>query len=50
MGITIFSNVGEAIRAGFMVESPRPDSEGFLHARVRTAAGWAIALVRTSIS
>jgi hypothetical protein len=49
MGITIFSSVGEAIRAGFMLESPHPDSEGFLHARIRTAAGWAVALVRTSI-
>jgi hypothetical protein len=48
MGITIFSTVNEAIRAGFTLESPYPDNEGFLHARIRTTAGWAIALVRTS--
>jgi hypothetical protein len=48
MGIQIFSNVTEAIRAGFMIESPYPDSEGFLHARTCTPAGWAQALVRTS--
>lgn len=49
MGITIFSTINEAIRAGFMLESPYPDSEGFLHARIRTTAGWALALVRVAI-
>jgi hypothetical protein len=48
MGIQIFESVGEAINAGFMIESPIPDSEGFLHARIRTSAGWAKALVRMS--
>lgn len=46
MGIQIFNSVREAIRAGFMIESPFPDSEGFLHARICTNAGWAKALVR----
>jgi hypothetical protein len=46
MGIQIFSNVREALRAGYLIESARPDSEGFLHARIHTAAGWATALVR----
>lgn len=45
-GILIFQSVTEAIRAGFTIESPYPDSEGFLHARIRTAAGFATALVR----
>jgi hypothetical protein len=45
MGIQIFQNVREAISAGFTIVSPIPDSEGYLHARIRTAAGWAIALV-----
>lgn len=45
-GILIFGSVVEAIQAGFQIESPHPDSEGFLHARIRTADGWAIALVR----
>lgn len=49
MGITIFSSIDEAIRAGFTLESPYPDGEGFLHARTRTAAGWAIALVRVAV-
>ena len=48
MGIQIFSNVREALRAGYMIESAYPDSEGFLHARVHTAAGWARALVRVA--
>jgi hypothetical protein len=48
MGIQIFSSVTEAVRAGYMMESPFADTEGFLHARVHTAAGWAQALVRTS--
>ena len=47
MGIQIFSNVREALRAGYMIESPYPDTEGFLHARFHTPAGWARALVRT---
>ena len=46
MGIQIFPNVKEAISAGFMIESPIPDAEGFLHARIPTSAGWALALVR----
>jgi hypothetical protein len=45
MGIQIFSSVAEAIRVGYMIDSPLPDSEGFLHARIHTAAGWAKALV-----
>jgi hypothetical protein len=48
MGITIFESVLEALRAGYTIESPYADSEGFLHARIRTAAGWAKALVRMS--
>jgi hypothetical protein len=47
MGIRIFSNVCEAVRAGYLIESVSPDSEGFLHARIHTAYGWAGALVRT---
>lgn len=50
MGIHIFESAVEALRAGYMIESPVPDSEGFLAARVRTTAGWAKALVRTSRS
>ena len=46
MGIQIFSNVREALTAGYMIESIYPDSEGFLHARIHTPAGWAKALVR----
>ena len=45
-GIVIFPSPSEAIRAGFQIESPYPDSEGFLHARIHTPAGWAWALVR----
>ncbi len=45
-GIVIFGSVVEAIRAGFEVLSPHPDSEGFIHARIRTEKGWAVALVR----
>jgi hypothetical protein len=45
-GIVIFSSPIEAIRAGFEIESPYPDSEGFLVARIRTVAGWTRALVR----
>jgi hypothetical protein len=47
MGIQIFSSVTAAVRAGYMVDSPLPDSEGFLHARIHTPAGWAPALIRT---
>jgi hypothetical protein len=47
MGIQIFSSVTDAIRAGYMVDSPLPDSEGLLHASIHTPAGWAQALVRT---
>jgi len=47
MGIAIFRSVREAVRAGYTLESPYPDSEGFLHAHIHTAAGWAKALVRT---
>ncbi len=45
MGIQIFQNVRDAMRAGFQIESPIPDTEGFLHARTRTSMGWARALV-----
>jgi len=38
MGIVIFRTVVEALRAGYLIESPIPDSEGFLHARTRTAS------------
>jgi len=47
MGIQIFNNVGDAIHAGFMIDSAIADRDGFLHARIHTAAGWACALVRT---
>jgi hypothetical protein len=50
MGIVIFKNVQEALRAGYMIESPIPDSEGFLRARTRTARGWAMALIQTELS
>ncbi len=46
MGIVMFKNIQEAIRAGFLIESPIPDSEGFLHARMQTERGLAIALVQ----
>lgn len=46
MGIVIFTSAGEALRAGFMIESPIPDSEGFLHARRSTERGWEKALIR----
>ncbi len=45
-GILVFESVLAAIRAGFQIESPYPDSEGFLHARIRERSGWAVALVR----
>jgi hypothetical protein len=44
-GILIFRSVVEALSAGFEIESAYPDSEGFLHARIRTPRGWAAALV-----
>ena len=46
MGIRIFLSVGEAIRAGYIIESAIPDHEGLLHARIHTSAGWALAVVR----
>jgi hypothetical protein len=45
MGITIFQSVKEALRAGFIIDSPIPDADGFLRAHIRTPAGWAEALV-----
>ena len=45
-GILIFKSIAEALRAGYMIESPVPDSEGHIHARIRTPHGWAKALVR----
>lgn len=48
-GIVIFTTIAEAVLAGFLIESPIPDSEGLLHARTRTAAGWARALVRVDV-
>jgi hypothetical protein len=50
MGIQIFNSVREAVLAGFMIESPFVDSEGFLPARTHTKTGWAKALVRASNS
>ena len=44
--ILIFKSIVEALSAGYMIESPIPDSEGHLHARIRTSGGWAKALVR----
>lgn len=46
MGIVIFNNVLEALQAGYLIESPIPDSEGFLRARTQTPSGWAMALIR----
>lgn len=46
MGIQIFTNVRDAIHAGYIIESAIPDAEGFIHARIHTNAGWARALVR----
>jgi hypothetical protein len=45
MGIQIFESVKEALSAGFMIDSPIPDSDGFLHAHIHTPTGWAQALV-----
>jgi hypothetical protein len=50
MGILIFSTSEEALRAGFMIESPTPDDEGFLNAHIRTSNGWGRALIRTKVS
>jgi hypothetical protein len=50
MGIRIFDSVREAILAGFTIESPIPDAEGFLHARIRINATWARALVRVQMN
>ncbi len=44
-GIRIFESAAEAIRAGFEILSVYPDGEGFVHARTRTPAGWALALI-----
>jgi hypothetical protein len=41
IGILIFNRLQDAIRAGYVIESPIPDSEGFLHARIRMQGGWA---------
>lgn len=46
MGIQIFKSVREALIAGYIVESPIPDGEGFVHVRIHTATGWAKALAR----
>lgn len=45
-GLVIFSSVAAAITAGYAIMSPHADSEGFLHARIHTSAGWSMALVR----
>lgn len=46
-GLVIFNSVNEALRAGYEILRPAfPDSEGFLHARIMTGRGWAIALVK----
>ncbi len=45
-GMRILDSVTAAIAAGFEILSVYPDSEGFLLARTRTSAGWALALVR----
>ena len=45
-GLQIIDSVAAAVRAGFEILSVYPDSEGFLLARTRTSAGWALALVR----
>lgn len=46
-GLVFFNSVREAIQAGYEILHPAvADSEGFLHARIMTARGWAIALVR----
>lgn len=42
-GIVVFPSVSAALSAGFEIYDKMPD--GFL-ARIRTAAGWAFALVK----
>jgi hypothetical protein len=42
-GIVVFSSVRAALNAGFEIYDH--NAEGYL-ARIRTAAGWALALVR----
>lgn len=44
--IYIFGSVMQALKAGYSIESPLPDRDGLLHARIRTAAGDARAFVR----
>lgn len=44
-GLLVFKSVAEAIRAGYEIISPHADSEGYLHARIKTNAGFALALV-----
>jgi hypothetical protein len=39
MDIVMFKSIREAIHAAFLIESPIPGSEGFLHARTRTRLG-----------
>jgi hypothetical protein len=46
-GITVFRSVDEALRAGFEVYDRT--SEGYL-VRTRTARGWALAIVRCSVT
>ena len=45
-GLRILDSVAAAIASGFEILSIYPNSEGFLLARTRTSAGWALALVR----
>jgi hypothetical protein len=47
-GIVIFKSLREALNAGYMLESPVPDKDGFMRARIMLQGGWAKALVRTS--
>lgn len=48
-GLHIFNSAVEAIKAGYEIPRPPvPDSEGFLHCRIHTAAGWAVALCRVA--
>ena len=46
MGITIFDSLEAALDAGYLIDSPFADDEGFLHARIHTNGEWAKALVR----
>lgn len=45
-GIVVFGSVVEALRAGFTMYGPYPDSEGNLRAWIQTPNGKADALVR----